>query len=143
MLNGLRVTLALRFVRPADDTVSVLDRGLKRVKAQGLRVSCLLLDKGFASVAVMAYLTQQGQPALIACPLRGTTGGTRARCQGRKSYATPHTFKSPQGAEFPASLLVCRVFTTARRTGRHRRPADGLGFVQLHLARSPRSARHL
>ena len=119
VLNGLRVTLALRFVLPEDDTVSVLDRLLQRVTAQGVRVSCLLLDKGFASVAVMEYLTRQGQPALIACPIRGTTGGTRALCQGRKSYGTPPTFKGVQGAEFTASLLVCRVFTIARRTGRH------------------------
>jgi putative transposase len=143
VLNGLRVTLALRFVLPDDDTVSVLDRLLQRVTAQGVRVSCLLLDKGFESVAVMAYLTRQGQAALIACSIRGTTGGTRALCQGHKSYATTHTFKSPQGGEFPASLLVCRVFTTARRTGRHRRKAAWLVFVQIQLALSPRYARHL
>jgi hypothetical protein len=143
VLNGLRVTLALRFVLPEDDTVSVLDRLLQRVKVQGVRVSCLLLDKGFESVAVMAYLTRQGQAALIACTVRGTTGGTRALCQGHKSYCTTHTFKSPQGAEFPASLLVCRVFTTARRTGRHVRKAAWLVFVQIHLALSPRYARHL
>ena len=41
------------------------------------------------------------------------------------------------------SLLVCRVFTTARRTGRHERHADWLVFVQIHLALSPRYARHL
>lgn len=143
VLNGLRVTLALHFVLPDDDTVSVLDRLLRRVKAQGVQVSCLLLDKGFESVAAMIYLTRQGQAALIACTVRGTTGGTRALCQGRKSYATTHTFKSPTGAEFPASLLVCRVFTTARRTGRHRRQAAWLVFVQIHLVLSPRSARHL
>ena len=75
VLNGLRVTLALRFVLPDDDTGSVLDRLRQRGKAQGLRVSCLLLDKGFESVAVMAYLTPQGQAALMACAIRGTTGG--------------------------------------------------------------------
>src|SRR5262245_53202937 len=143
VLNGLRVTLALRFVLPDDETVSVLDSLLKRVKAQGVRVSCLLLDKGFESVTVMEYLTRQGQPALIACPLRGTTGGTRALCQGRKSYCTTPTFKGTRGAEFTAVLLVCRVFTTARRTGRHRRQADWLVFVQIHLALSPRYAHHL
>jgi hypothetical protein len=36
-------------------------------------------------MAVMAYLTRQQQPALIACPIRGTRGGTRALCQGRRS----------------------------------------------------------
>ena len=143
VLNGLRVTLALHFGLPDDDTVRVLDLLLKRVKAQGLAVSCLVLDKGVESIAVLEYLTQQGQAALIACPIRGTTGGTRALCQGHKSYATSPTFKGPQGAEFTAALLVCRVFTTARRTGRHERHADWLVFVQIHLALSPRYARHL
>ena len=54
ILNGLRVTLAVRFVLPDDDTVSVVDRLLRRVHAQGLRVSCLLLDKGFESIALIA-----------------------------------------------------------------------------------------
>jgi IS4 transposase len=35
------------------------------------------------------------------------------------------------------------VFTTARRTGRHVRQAAWLVFVQIHLALSPRYARHL
>lgn len=143
VLNGWRLTLALHFVLPDDNTVSVLDLLLKRVHAQGLVVSCLLLDKGFASSAVMEYLTRQGQAALMACPIRGTTGGTRALCQGHKSYATTHTFTGPQGVEFTAALLVCRVFTTARRTGRHGRQADWLVFIQIHLTLSPRYARHL
>jgi hypothetical protein len=143
VLNGLRVTLALHFVLPDDDTVSVLDLLLTRVHAHGVQVSCLLLDKGFESIAVLEYLTQQGQAALIACPIRGTTGGTRALCQGRKSYETAHTFKGEQGKEFTATLLVCRVFTTARRTGRHERHADWLVFVQIHLALAPRYARSL
>ena len=93
--------------------------------------------------AVLEYLTRQGQAALLACPIRGTTGGTRALCRGRKSYGTTHTFTGPQGAKFTASMLVCRGFTTARRTGRHVRRADWLVFVQIHLALSPRYARHL
>ena len=143
VLNGLRLTLALPFVLPDDDPVSVLDLLLQRVQVQGLRVSCLLLDKGFAGIAVMEYLTRQGQAALIACPIRGTTGGTRVLCQGHKSYGATHTFKGPQGVECTASLLVCRVVTTARRTGRHVRQADWLVFVQIPLALSPRYARHL
>jgi hypothetical protein len=143
VLNGLRLTLALHVVLPDEDTVSVLDLLLKRVKAQGLRVSCLVLDQGVESSAVLEYLTRQGQAALIACPIRGTTGGTRALCQGHKSYGTSHTFKGPQGVEFTASLLVCRVFTTARRTGRHGRQAAWLVVVQIPLTLSPRYARHL
>ena len=79
------MTLALHFVLPDDEAVSVVDRLLRRVYARGIQVSCLLLDKGFESIAMMEYLTRQGQAALIACPIRGTTGGTRALGQGRKS----------------------------------------------------------
>lgn len=143
ILNGLRVTLALRFVLPDDDAVSVVDRLLHRVHAQGIRVSCLLLDKGFESIALMEYLTRQGQAALIACPIRGTRGGTRALCQGRKSYTTTHPFKDKHGKEFTAPVLVCRVFTTARRTGRLHRQAEWLLFLELGLTLSPRYGRHL
>ena len=121
----------------------VVDRLLRRVHAQGIRVSCLLLDKGFESIAMMAYLTRQGQAALIACPIRGTTGGTRALCQGRKSYVTAYTFKDKHGQAFTTPVLVCRVFTTARRTGRLHRQADWLLFVELGLTLSPRYARQL
>ncbi len=54
-----------------------------------------------------------------------------------------HTFKGEHAQTFTASLLVYRVFTTARRTGRHERHADWLVFVQLHLTLSPRYARRL
>ena len=87
ILTGLRVTLALHFVVPADDTVRVLDTLLGRVQEQGFEVGCLLLDKGFDGIAVMEYLTHRGYPALIACPVRGRQGGTRALCQGNKSYS--------------------------------------------------------
>jgi hypothetical protein len=143
ILNGLRVTLALHFVLPDDEVVGVVDRLLRRVHAQGIRVSCLLLDKGFESIAMMAYLTRQGQAALIACPIRGTTGGTRALCQGRKGYVTAYTFKDKHGQAFTTPVLVCRVFTTARRTGRLHRQADWLLFVELGLTLSPRYARQL
>ena len=58
VLNGLRLTLALRFVLPDDDTVSVLAALVKRVTRVGIQIACLLLDKGFASIAVMEYLTR-------------------------------------------------------------------------------------
>jgi putative transposase len=143
ILHGLRVTLAVHFVLPDDDPVHVVDHLLRRVHAQGSQLSCLLLDKGFESIAMMDYLTRQGQAALIACPIRGTTGGTRALCQGRKSYTTEHTFTDKHGQAFTAPVLVCRVFTTARRTGRLPRQAEWLLFIELGLTLSPRYARHL
>ena len=46
VLNGLRVTLALHFVLPDDDTVSVLDILLQRVQAQGLRGELSVAGQG-------------------------------------------------------------------------------------------------
>jgi putative transposase len=80
---------------------------------------------------------------LIACPIRGPTGGTRALCPGNRSYCTLSTFKGAHGSQFTAAGIVCRVFTTARRTGRLQRRAEWLLFIQIHLALSPRYARQL
>ncbi len=95
----------------------------------------------------MHYLSKQQISTIIACPIRGkkapTPGGTRALCQGRKSYCTSYTFKNSK-TSFTAHLAVCRVFTTARRTGRMKRRARWLVFIMIgeSLQRlSPRSVR--
>jgi IS4 transposase len=141
--NHLRLTLALHFVLPGEDTVHVLDILLTRVKALGVEVNCLLLDKGFDGSAVMASLTRHRYPALLACTIRGRSGGTRALCQGRRSYCTTPTFTGTQGQQFTAAVAVCRVFPTAKRTKRLKRRAAWLLFLLLPLALSPRSARQL
>jgi len=140
MANGLRVTLALRFVLPEMDVASLLDDLLKSLKKQGFQIACLFLDKGFASIAVMEYLTRRVQPALIACPIRGKTGGTRALCQGRRSYRTTHTFVSGDQT-FTASMAVCRSFTTAKRTQRLKQRAVWLLYILIELDLAPRQAR--
>lgn len=143
MRQGLRVTLALRFVLPGESTRTVLDDLLKRLKRLGIRVACLYLDKGFDDVAVLDYLTRHGPPALVACTIRGKTGGTRALCRGNKSYRTPYTFKRAGRPIFTADLAVCRVFTTAKRTQRLKRRVAWLIFILIHLDVSPRQARRL
>ncbi len=84
IVRDQRVTLAMRFVLPEDETVEVVANLWRGLRRRGLRFSCLYLDKGFASVEVFGYLHSRGQPALIACPIRGKDGGTRALCQGNK-----------------------------------------------------------
>ena len=141
MLNNLRVTLAIRFVLPEDETVTIVQDLQKALKKRQIRVGRLFLDKGFAGIAVMEALERQGQPAEIACTIRGKTGGTRALCQGNKSYRTTYTFQGAANASFTAELAVCRVFTTAKRTQRLKRHADWMIFILIHLDWSPRQAR--
>jgi putative transposase len=140
ILNGLRVTLALRFVLPEMTVVSLLEDLLKSLKKQGFQIACLFLDKGFASIAVMEYLTRRDQPAVIACPIRGKTGGTRALCQGHHSYRTTHTFIAGDQT-FTAQMAVCRSFTTAKRTKRLKRREIWLLYILIHVDLSPRQAR--
>jgi hypothetical protein len=143
ILKNLRVTLAIHFVRPEDETVEIVKLMLKRVKKRQIRIDCLFLDKGFGSIAVMEYLTGQGLSALIACTIRGKTGGTRALCQGRKSYRTAYTFQGKDDATFTANLAVCRSFTTAKRTKRLKRRAVWLIYILINLDLTPRAARRL
>lgn len=140
MLNGLRVTLAIHFFRPGDTVVTVLKTLLRRVKTLGIHVKCLFLDKGFAGIEALKYLTQCQQTALIACPIRGKNGGTRALCRGNKSYRTSYTFRNGKES-FTAKLAVCRAFTTAHRTGRMKRRTTWLIFILIHLDWSPKRAR--
>jgi putative transposase len=143
MLNGLRVTVAIHFVQPEDTTVEVVEILLKRVKKHHIRIHWLFLDKGFGGIAVLEYLTRQGLAALIACTIRGKTGGTRALCQGRKSYRTTYTFKGEDGLTFTTNLAVCRTFTTAKRTKRLKRRVVWLIYILINLDLAPKTARRL
>lgn len=92
MKQGQRVTLALRYVLPEYTTLEVLQTLLWRVGQHGVGIKCLYLDKGFCSTAIIGYLERAGFKAVIACPIRGKTGGTRALCVGKHSYATTYCF---------------------------------------------------
>ncbi|MGI9173862.1 MAG: ISH3 family transposase [Rhodothermales bacterium] len=147
--RGLRLSLAIALVMPEDSTVEVLETLLKRLSAVDVPIGCLLLDKGFASIAVMEHLWRHQVPAIMACPIRGKKEpeptATRALCRGRRSYRTDYTFSNSQCA-FTASVAVCRVFTTSRRTGRMPRHGRWLIFIVLGEALaylSPRQVRRL
>ena len=88
----VRLTLAVRYVLPEDETLEILKFLLKRLKKLGFKAKVLYMDKGFASTSIIQYLTTQRQPTIIACPIRGKKGGTRALCHGRSSYSTKYTF---------------------------------------------------
>ena len=129
VLKGLRFTLAIRFVLPGDKPVKIIQHLWQRVAALSIPVKHLLLDRGFAGIDVQDYLDQQEIPAIIACPIRGKQGGTRALCRGRKSYRTQHTFRGDSGRkQRTAELVVCRTFTTAKRTKRLKRRATVAGL---------------
>ena len=100
----VRLTLAVTYVLPEDTPLDVLKRLLFRLKCLNLCLGALYLDKGFCSGAIIRYLTDQDQSAILACPIRGKHGGTRALCKGRKSYRTVYTFTDGTFAELVMAI---------------------------------------
>jgi hypothetical protein len=88
----MRLTLAVAFVLRGQKNAAIVQQLLQRVQALKIRIGVLYLDRGFCSGPVIAYLHQINQPAILACTIRGKTGGTRQLCRGRKSYRTRYTF---------------------------------------------------
>jgi len=126
----VRLTLGVVYVLPDDDTLTVLQRLLRRLKTLGFRARVLYLDKGFASTAILRYLTECQQSAVIACPIRGKDKGTRSLCTGHSSYRTFYTFTDGTSAD-----LAVVATLVPDKSGKRRRKC--LLFMVIHLDWSP------
>jgi len=122
----VRLTLAVHYVLPEEDALEVLKILLQRLKSLGFEARVLYLDKGFAATAIITYLTTQQQPAIIANPIRGKTGGTRTLCRGRASYTTDYTFTDGTQA-----TLAIKASLVPDKTGQRRR--KWLAFIVILL----------
>lgn len=87
MRDGLRFNLAVAFIHPSYAHADVLSTMLVWLRRHRIRIRCLWLDRGFASIAVVQRLTALHLTVVIACPIRGRNGGTRALCRGCQSSA--------------------------------------------------------
>lgn len=139
MLDGLRFTLGVVFMYENKSLAACLEALIHQVKAQGIRIGCLYLDRGFAGMDVYAYLQHACIPAIIACPIRGKHAGTKALCQGRKSYTTSHTFRSAH-TQSTQSVAVVRAYTQTGERGQvKQRQARWFLYVLIHLKLSPQA----
>jgi hypothetical protein len=131
MHKDVRFTLAVEFVRPGNDLIKILKRLLRRVKALKIRLKRGYLDKGFCSIPVMRGLLAEPDLSIImAAPIKGKTGGTRALCQGSRSYRTEHTFRSDDYGELTVPVMVVRTWSK-RRDGTHK--WVWLVYVLIHV----------
>lgn len=94
MVRQMRLTVAVAFVRPEDDTVKIVQRLLERSKALGIQIDVLYLGRGFCNTQVISHLQWLKQPDVLACTIRGKEGGSRQLCKGRKSHRSRYTFTS-------------------------------------------------
>lgn len=139
--RGLRVTLAIKFVAPKQSHKLVLQFLLKRVKALQIKASLLYLDRGFAAVEVIKYLQRARQAAIIACPIRGKSGGVKALCRGRQSYLTQHRFGRRHPHQAKVRVAICRSYTTAKRSHRRKKQGQWLVYILIRLEMSPKRVR--
>ena len=135
MHRDVRFTLAVVFVQPDNDLRWIVQQLCRHVKTLQIPVKCWFLDKGFCTIPLLRWFDTEFQsPALIAAPLRGKTGGTRALCRGRRSYRTTHTFRSADSGELTVPVAVVRTFRR-RRDGRGQ--AEWLVYGWLRLPDLP------
>ena len=143
-VKHLRVTLAVLFVTPDQALPEVLASLIRRVRILGVKVLRLFLDKGFCSIPILRYVDTSGWSAILACPIRGKSGGTRALCHGPRGYRTQHTFRSAEYGSFTATVVVARTYTTHKRSKRGPRRLAWLVYVVFHCDDlSPKQVRRL
>jgi putative transposase len=119
MLHDVRLTVAVVFVKPGMDKLTILKRLLSAVRAAQLRIRCLYADKGFCCIEVLRYLSRRGIQAIVAMPMRGKQGGSRALCRGRKSYWTTYTLQSAEHGKLRVGVAVVRTYVRRRSGQRH------------------------
>lgn len=129
--HEVRLTLALTYVLPEDDLPGVVERLFQRLGRLGLHATVVYLDKGFCSGEIVRFLQRTQQSAVLACPIRGKTGGVRALCQGRGSFTTDYTFTD--GTTVRLALVATRV----RDPKTNCKQRKWLAFVLLNLDWTP------
>jgi len=135
MHKDVRFTLAVVFVHPKDELTKIVKQLLRRVKALKIKVKRYYFDRGFCSIAVLrVLLAEQNLSVIVAVPIRGKKGGTRALCRGRGSYRTNYTFRNQKLGELTVPLAVVRTFRN-RRDGTLK--AEWLIYVILNAKEVP------
>lgn len=124
--KGERFTLALTWVKKGEALTDVLARLLRQVRACGVKIRILLLDRGFYSVDVIRFLQAGRRPFLMPLKAAGrmprkpsATNPRRFFLWKRSGWGT-HTLRNALGCK--ATVKVCVSCRAAEgRFGKHGR----------------------
>jgi putative transposase len=116
-------------VLPDEMAKEIVEYLLNQLKRLEIEARMLYLDRGFASIEIIRYLKSIKQTAIIACPIRGKTGGLRALCVGRKSYRTKHVFKSAKHGAEESEMAMFKTFTISKKKGQKVRKVKWLAYI--------------
>jgi putative transposase len=138
MRHGERVTLAVIPVPSGLQLGEVVSELAGHLRFLGVKIKCLYLDRGFASVGVIKVIERLRLPAVIACPLRGSANsGVRQFCTGRASHTAHHVFDSQKYGLASVALAVVRSYTGGRRS---KRKARWFVYMVIGQQLKPRTA---
>ncbi len=135
---GRRLTLALAFVYADDALRDIVEELLARLATVGVRIQRLLLDREFASVAVLQILDAQGFTSVIALPRRGAA--LKAELCGRGQRKTRYTMRSAEDGDLTFPLWVAVRYAAGRR---HHHGREYLAFAVVGQAHCERSVRQV
>jgi hypothetical protein len=117
VLGGQRYTLAYTWVKQGETDIVVVQRLLAEIAKMGLKIRCLLLDRGFFNVALMSFLQGQNIPFVIPVVFRGRKPKpgkpyTGLRAFSRKKagwYDHTHRWKSQE-----VTIKICVAYKSFR-----------------------------
>ena len=142
--HGHRYTLALTWVRRHESTVTVLRRLLSRVREIGLKIRCLLLDRGFFNVPVMAFLQEEKLPFLMPVKFSGRRPKKRRKATGlralRRLPAGWYSYTMRSGKQL-ATFSVCVGYRRYQNRKDGKLRSQKLFFAAWRVKGSPTTIR--
>lgn len=118
LMNGKRVTLAIRGVRFWDTSVAIITYLLAELDNLKIKVKKLYMDRGFFSVPVIRWLQALDIPFMMPAIRRGKKGGIKQFLKGKKSYKTSYTMTRDKNDSVTFDLWIVCKYRKGKR-GKH------------------------
>lgn len=142
--HGVRYTLAATWVRRHEKTVVVLERLLARIRAKGLKIKRLLLDRAFFNVGVVQFLQGEKLPFLMPVMIRGRRPKKKKKLTGlhwiKRQAAGWYTHTLKNGKQ-TASVSVCVSYRTHKNRKDGKRKQQKLLFAAWGVHGAPTEIR--
>jgi len=144
--QGQRFTLAYTWVKRGEKQTVVIARLVERVRALGLKIKRLLLDRAFFNVATLHYLRRERIPFLLPVVMRGRKPKRGKPAKGLRSFLKEdvgryqHTMKS-KGQEVTFGVCVC--YKTYRHHRTNKRCQKKLIYAVWRVGGAPVEVREM
>ncbi|NLF39351.1 transposase, partial [bacterium] len=123
--HGMRYTVALTRITAGEKSPEITRRLVRQVRAAGLKIKVLLLDRGFFTVQTIRYLKRAHVPFLMPVAIRAPAAKDPERHAAslrgflkKSSGWYDYTFQGKQRERI--RICVCAKYYTERKTGKRK-----------------------